>query len=299
MSEFDYSLPLLGQDAAQFLEHTPSVVTYLAKTPVRYKHMTNDVFLRLLEENPSRGMQIYWRELLGRAHFAASASMIRSYQWCQGMLSSDRDSLFLPYCASFRGLLESIADTYDALNNVAITLAQHHVRINQSLQGTANFSMCSANLEHQLIHFSFARKLKKGESAPASHQAKTAADYLAQLSLPNGLSAKELYAELCQFTHPAAHSVRYLLIPYGDDSEVLFGEGERVRVRGHAHRNEAYFLPLMMLGFNPGFLVLKVLRALNVGDYQVPGVDNFNLDSIRAWKRIEAYLADPTPTPFV
>jgi hypothetical protein len=282
---------LLGRDATLYLGRITPVVNFLTRTPVKYEHMANDVFQHLLKKDPPRGMQIYWSELLGRAHFAASASMIRSFQWCQGILSSDRDSLFLPYCASFRGLLESIADTYDALNNVAITLAQHHAPINQCLQGTSSFIMCSEELEDQLIHFSYARKLEKGEVAPTSHRAKTAADCLAQLSLPNGLSARELYAELCQFTHPAAHSVHYLLIQANDNSAILFGQGEKSRVRRHAQHHEAYFLPLLMLGFNPGFLVLKVLQSLKAAQYHVPIVDDFNIDNIPAWKRMEAYLA--------
>ena len=92
-----------------------------------------------------------------------------------------RATFFLPFCASFRALIESAADGYDALSNVASTLAEYREIVNQSLQGKAEQPVLAVELEDQLIHFSHARKLSKRDASPLSHKAKPTADYVRSL----------------------------------------------------------------------------------------------------------------------
>ena len=102
---------LFGAEGAVLLDVVAKIVRSLVTTPVRYTVMEVDHYLRLLKRDIAAGMKVYWEEMLGRAHLAAATSMIRSFRWCEGMRVTYDARLFLPYCASFRGLIESVADT--------------------------------------------------------------------------------------------------------------------------------------------------------------------------------------------
>lgn len=281
---------IFGKEGALFLQNTEAVVGFLSATPVEYKIMGNAEYQALLRKDNKQAMKVYWEELIGRAHMAAATAMIRSFRWCQGMASGYESGLFLPYCASFRGLVESVADTYDALNNVAVTIAENSVRINESLNKTAAIASLCGDLENQLIHFAFAHKPKKGQVVPHTHVAKTVADYLRPLVLSGFDGLQELYAELCQYTHPAAHSVHYLLAEPSPDSFVLYGEHEDLRIKSFAEQHAGVFPYLLMLGFNSALLLLKVLRHINTPAFQVPVVDKLDAENIPAWISISSFL---------
>lgn len=282
---------VFGPKGADFLSLVEKVVRELDSRPTRYTILDVDSFRAVASRDLSAGMVIYWSEMLGRAHLAAVTSMIRSYRWCAGMEASHQAKLFLPYCACFRGLVESVADTYDALNGVAITLAENCSPIDQALRGEAECGLVCKELEDALIHFSYAHKPTKGAAVPNNQIAKTVADYLKPLTNGAAGDLKALYAELCQFTHPAAHSVQYMMIHENQSTMVLLSEHEQVRIDAYAERHQAVFPSLLMLAFNAPVLVLKVLRSFDVPDYHVESVAGLDLSDIPIWKRISGLLA--------
>ena len=127
-----------------------------------------------------------------------------------------------------------------------------------------------------MIHFSYAHKPPKGSVVPSAQVAKTVADYLKTLATGDSGEVKALYAELCQFTHPAAHSVQYMMIHESENSMVLVGNHEEVRIEAYAEKHKNIFPWLLMYAFNPSAMVLKVLRSFEVTDYHVRSVEQLD-----------------------
>jgi hypothetical protein len=277
---------LYGDEGERFLDLVLPLVSELRSTQVRYSIMDTQKFHALLNGDMQSALHVYWHEILGRAHLAAAASCIRSFRWCEGMSAAYTAKTFLPYCASFRGLVESLADTYDALNGVAIMLAENHGAIEGALAKTTTVPTVSQELENALIHFAYAHKPPKGVEVPATHIAKTVVDYLKPLTKNESLDVRQLYSELCQYTHPAAHSVHYMLVHENQDSFVLVGDHDQVRIEKFAEASRHFFPSLFMLAFNAPMLVLKVLRSFAVPDYHVGFTDKVDLTDIPAWRRI-------------
>lgn len=286
-----HSISLFGAGGVRFLDSIYPLVEELRTSKARYAWMESTKFNALATKDNAAGMSIYWSEILGRAHLAAAASVIRSYGWCAGMNACYEAKLFLPYCASFRGLLESVADTHDSLNNVALTLASNHVDIEQAVSGTLEKCLVSSELENALIHFAFARRLGKNSDSPSSHIAKTAADYLRTLTSVAPFDVNALYGGLCQLTHPAAPTVHYLLDHQTGETAVLNANRERLLIEGFAEANKEVFPWLLMYGFNSSILLLKVLRVFNRPDYHVRRVEQMTAESMPAWQKIAAHLA--------
>jgi hypothetical protein len=63
-------------------------------------------------------MQVYWREILFRAHFGACASLLRTRRWIEGACAAFEHRNYHTFMAAFRGWLESSADTFDAFRTI-------------------------------------------------------------------------------------------------------------------------------------------------------------------------------------
>lgn len=157
--------------------------------------------------------QIYWSEILFRAHFGASTGMLRLNEWRHGSERALIDGNVLMLAAGIRGLLEACADTWQGFSDVAPTLADCHTIVRRAIKGELSEQMALApELENALIHFSYARKLSPGEG-PALHSAASAKDCLSVLS-ESAPDVVEVYHKLCDYTHPAAPS----LFRFGSES---------------------------------------------------------------------------------
>lgn len=275
---------LFGTDGARLIEFARMLIEDFEQHPVQYDYMEPQDYQRVVHEDWKRGAKIYWEETLGRAHFAAATSIIRAHRWCAGMSVAYSASLFLPFCASFRSLIESAADGYDALGHVASTLAECRSLVNPILQLNAPTNVVAAELEDVLIHFSHARKVSKGEVAPQSHNAKTAADYVK--GLERGISGLyECYSNLCQFTHPAALSVGQLLAPLSSSSFVLIPAHDELRIEGLIEAYKQLVVPLFMFAFNPGAVVLKVLLHFQAPQFHSRGIAKMDLRGVPGWPK--------------
>lgn len=276
---------ILGVDGSQFMQVMRTLIDSFESDTPTYTYMDTSDFSSLMQRDWKLGSKVYWDELLGRAHLAAAVSIIRAFRWSSGMCVSYSNSLFLPFCASFRALIESTADGYDALGNVAVTLAECRDIVNAALQLRAAQPEVAKELEDQLIHFSHARRLSRGDTAPATHKAKQVADYVQSLEKANLPHLYECYSELCQYTHPAAHSVAHLLIPSSDGSFLLTPAHDQLRIEGLVEKYRSLVLPLLMFAFNPGVLVLKVLLYFDAPQFQSTGIRNIDLSNVNGWKK--------------
>ena len=144
---------VLNQDAARFVEMIDGLS--LANSETRYTIMASDEYKQTIKNDSTKGLQIYWYEILARAHLTALTGILRSRRWLSGVVSATRDKNLLAFASAFRGLIESAADTSSAFQGIPLTLAHYHSQIIADLSGklakTVFFS--SKEIEDALIHF--------------------------------------------------------------------------------------------------------------------------------------------------
>ena len=100
---------ILGESGTS---HIPVLVEVLENIGDHdYKFMASNDFDVLLHENWREAQQIYWLEILYRAHFAASTSLIRTSRWIDVMLALTEEPNYTAFMAAYRGCLESSADS--------------------------------------------------------------------------------------------------------------------------------------------------------------------------------------------
>jgi hypothetical protein len=151
--------------------------------------------------------KVYWEEMLYRAHWAAISNFIRHIRWFDACITHSVNTPNYPaFCAVLRGLTESAADTRHSLGSVPETLASDSSHILDALAGKSTTTVVNKDIEDMLIHFQLARKLKKDEGAPGTHNAESAATYISAIDHAD-YPVKDLYSELCQVVHPAAQSL--------------------------------------------------------------------------------------------
>lgn len=281
---------IFTEDGAKLLWFAKALVAALEKSQTKYYFTQNDAFKELMRKKPKEAYRLYWVELLGRAHFAAAASLVRSYRWTQGMVAAEQAGLFLPYCANLRALIESAADSFDSLKVIAQTISSNVFVVESSLSKQLEaFAICR-EMEDVLIHFSHGRKLERGELAPESHKAKAPHEYIRPLEAMGIPGAYELYSSLCQFTHPASWSVSYLMEQKSDDLFVMTPNADRRLIDQLCVECRETMPKLLMAAFNPSILVLRVLLELKLPEFHVPLVKTFDLSNIKAWRDCEALL---------
>src|ERR1044071_6178786 len=98
--------------------------------------------------------QVYWREILFRAHFGACTGMLRLNEWLHGSESARAAGNVLMLAAGVRGFLEACADTWQGFSDVAPTLADCHLIVRRAINGELSEQIALApELESTLIHF--------------------------------------------------------------------------------------------------------------------------------------------------
>ena len=249
-------------------------------------------FEALLLRDPAQGMKVYWEEMLMRAHWAASGSVIRVAAWMDGLRASHELKRVLPFAACMRGLLEAAADTNFSLNQVPITLAQGYKQIRKSLEGNQSMFWMSAELEELLIHFTHATKLvpKSGLPLP-QHEAKTTADYLAYFKDGNP-ELGQVYRLLCDMVHPGSSSLWWFLDGVDEGMSVVVAQGHewpelqflRDLCRGQM---DTIFIGAVTLPV----LTLKTLNMFPLARVRTPAVDKINMDALKAWQAVSELIA--------
>ena len=255
-----------------------------------YDFMDPGQYQQLVEQDPRRGAAVYWREMLHRAHWAGASSLIRTHRWLSGTLQAFDDRNLIVFSACIRGLLESSADTWDALGAVAITIAAHRPLISDALDGRLHKSCVAEDLENRLIHFTFARNPEKGVMASDHHRAKRVSAYLEHFEQEQP-SIRKFYTHLCDLVHPGARSILSFVRASEQGTKItlsLSEEDQHLTWLGGALR---LVVPEIMAGgFNTGVLILKTLNAFPVKEVHTPAIDKIPLLPIPAWRQIQDLL---------
>jgi hypothetical protein len=258
----------------------------------RYSFTDNVVFKGILETNQTDAMRIYWREILIRAHLAASTSILRSRRWVDGILAAVESKNLLVLGASMRGLFESAADSSVALVGVPESLARDYDAIENALIGSLGGKIIlNPGLEETLIHYSHATKVSKGTYVPECHRAKTVNEYLDILNRGGVPHIKELYSFLCDLTHPGASSVGYWLEQEGETQLILHTAPDFLHIGNILAEYRETFLSVLMFSFNPGLATLAVLNYFSLPSIHTPDLQKWNLNNIPLWSKLGKYLS--------
>jgi len=277
-------------EQTQIYEHLASLVAYANDR--RYEFLDMDVFNEIIRVDPARGQEIYWRELVDRAHFAATVSSVRHFRWINGCLDAANSGNYLVFCASFRGLLESTSDSFDALYRLPMYFAQNRSLITRifAREDFGKNIMVAPEVEQSLIHFSHARKkVALTKESPAEHRAKRVTEYLQILERGRLPNVMDCYGELCEVAHPAALSLSGYIDVERDKSLTVWrvmSHSDARAIRDFRQRYAPLIEQLMMFALNPVVLLLYVLDTYPLDRYRCPPVSNLCLDGIPEFLKI-------------
>jgi hypothetical protein len=145
-------------------------------------------------------------------------------------------------------------------------------------------------LEESLIHYSHARKVAKGASVPKSHHAKPISEYLGILNRGGVPNILELYALLCDFTHPGSSSVAHWFEQESETQFKLRIGRDLELIKNFLIEYKETFLPVLMFAFNPGIVSLAVLNYFSFPLIHTPDLLHWNLDRIPLWTKAKDHL---------
>lgn len=268
----------------------------LQVTSAEYSFMQHDDFYDLwMTTDTTNAMKIYWSEILFRCHWAAATNALRHKRWLDGCILAYLTSNpnFLVFASALRGLVEAAGDSYYSLRQVPLMLAKNSRVISSALNGFRQQAVISRELENALIHFQFARKLKKDEkdTFPITHQAAPLAEYVSTLDEDNSKQCQNLYAELCQLVHPASQSLMWFA--KGNNNGVSLRTGDdRAWIKDLCSRNKSAIEHVQIKSLNTSMMILKVLNRFSLEQLHTPCVDSLCMDGIPSWGKIDAEFTD-------
>src|SRR5437879_10251451 len=102
---------LLGRSAASFIIVVDRVTSGISTQT--YDFMRNEDYRHLLAQDVKAAMQVYWREILFRAHFGASSSLLRTRRWLEGMCAELKQPNYHCFKGALRGWLAASAGTLE------------------------------------------------------------------------------------------------------------------------------------------------------------------------------------------
>jgi hypothetical protein len=254
----------------------------------QYSFMPIAEFERLTEVGER--MRIYWFEILERAHFGAITALIRLERWLDAMRGAAESENFLGFASSVRGLVESAADTRYALGDVPRALAATFRYADGAVHGKATAVVLAPDLENDLIHFSHGRKLASGEEAPESHTARCMKEYLKALQGASTGPLHDCYAELCNITHPAAHSVLYLLEKKASGAISFRSDADDVAIRDLCARSRSVIAYAVSEAVTYPLVILRILNRFALPELRMVEAEEISLEHVRVWNEAEALL---------
>ncbi len=295
--------------AKETIEHYLKVTHDIEKNIDQKKYVytihDNEYFADTISSDATELQKVYWEEILQRAHWAGLSSLIRNLQWIKGTAKAIEDNNLLSFSANLRCLIESSGDNLLSLLNVPNTLADNFENITKCISGKVEEKTmyASRELEEILIHFSYARKISEEEKTangkmPKYQNAKPASEYLKRLDskVDNG-PISELYSILCQFAHPAAHSVHYLFQMSFDNNKYEFKysqNADKYYIERILNGYNEEIIKSLQYGFNQGITTLKTLNFFEYELTKTPYLDTIDLGEMKAWTDIKNKMATLT-----
>jgi hypothetical protein len=219
--------------------------------------------------------------ILERAHLASITSLARSLRWLQATHFSRSQENILGFSAALRGYLESAADAYDLMSHLPGNLFNAMPYIYLALSGSESVKktmISMGDLEERLIHFTYARRPKKGDVPLPGHQNKSNAAYISAIEKIGVTGATSLYGELCELTHPASASV-FCFLEEEESSLTFTPTRDGALIDGIIDRYEQTILNLTQFSINPALISLSFLNRLvnewpSLSDKAIAGIGN-------------------------
>jgi hypothetical protein len=236
-----------------------------------------------LGPNLRESMRVYWFEILERGHCASLLALLRLHRWLEAMRMAAEFQDFLGFAASFRGLLESAADSQHALGDVPNALAAAFPYAYEAVHGRAEALVLAPDLEDDLIHFSHARKLGKGEGAPETHAAKAMKEYLTSLQGAASGNLHDAYAELCNITHPAADSLLYLLVKGPDGSIAFSKHADEQKIQDLCGRGATVVTYCVSESMIYPAVILRIVNRFELPGLHTPAAEEVSLEYVQLW----------------
>ena len=269
----------------------------LAELAISYEFVSVERLEEITLATPGKALQIYWTELLARAHMTAVTGIMRSRHWYSAIVAAEDSQNILAFAAAFRGLIESSGDTYSSLRGIPLTLTRDRCLIVAALSGGADDGPINKDLEDRLIHYSHARYIRRSdqETIPQSHVARSTQAYLESLKRSQVPDIEECYRLLCDLVHPAAPSVwmwlrpeqrhrgEYVHLSPGKDSVIIADVAEHCRDT---------LLGVLKLAFEPAALMLMVLNYFPIDKFHVRALLNWSVPDFPEWNMCQERLVN-------
>lgn len=188
---------------------------------VVYKYQDIEEFKKINSIEESQ--LVYWSEMLQRYHFSCATSLLRLKKWFELLELSHEAENYYGFCTALRGLIEACSDSFFLFGKVTFTFSDNFKRIKEAINGKSRLVMLSSEVEDELIHYMYARKLSKTEikDKPDSHRAKFVFKYLENMKSEK---MNKLYSELCQVSHPSMMSFSPFVLSVDEHNIMLHSE---------------------------------------------------------------------------
>lgn len=239
--------------------------------------------------DPVKAAEIYWKELLYRAHAATAVSLFRAARWIDGMFAARSAGIYYSFAVNLRGFIEACSDTFYTMQQVPLTVARDFHVIKKSVSGQTEIFVPHQPLEEILLHFSHATKIPKAQQSalPNYMHARQVREYLNAISDVNE-QIDTLYSYLCQLSHPAAQSNAIFLFEQ-NNTMIVCGDSylmEKDLIDGLIENFSGAIQDVFRLVCRNGF---QCLALLNLFDLPEVFTDHPAMDAIissQAWNDV-------------
>ena len=274
---------IFGESGETYYPTIKTLVTSINNTT--YPFVSERSFIDTIKTDISQGMQMYWIEILLRAHMSASVSILRFERWMDGVIKSFANNNFFVFSASFKSLIESAAHTYETLRDVPYGLAKNSKMITKSILGHQNTIVISKELEDILIDF-----LSKKEDIPNSIRSKSTIRYLKKLENGKSGSLVDFYSKLCGITQPAASSIAFFFLPNHENNCILMNGLDEEYIAAFVEGFKSTISDIFQLSLQASFTTLKTLNLFPHELLHTPIIDQIDLPEIDLWNNIVKYF---------
>lgn len=233
---------------------------------VAYNYTAPEDFLKI--DSIEEMQLVYWSEIIQRMHVCAATSIKRVKKWFDAVSNAYDAENYYGFCAALRGLVEACADTFYTTSKIIEPICANFSAVEIALNGHAKKVIFAEQIENELIHYVFARKLAKSEKdqVPNDHEAKHVRTYLYAIKDQEVL---DLYAELCQVSHPSNTSLLPFL-HFTDDHSLIFHQEQVDKLLNDnlLKRHKKAILSASQMAVLPAICILKLIN-----EFHAPIVD--------------------------
>lgn len=261
-----------------------------------YEIHDSNFFETNAEIKPSDLQQIYWSEILQRAHCAGLTSLIRNFKWTASVCQAIDDNNLLSFTSNLRCLIESCGDSIMSLTSLPKALSDNNATIKAAIKGEGDTLVMSEEFEGILNRLTDARMIAQADGGsdgklPKAKHAKPASEYLQKLdNITDDGPISELYTVLCQFADPSAHSIHYLFDIDENEGKYDFNyakDPDKEYIERVLNNYMAEIIQSLQYGFNSSLLTLKTLNQFDFELVNTPAVRSVNFDNLKSWVDIK------------